>query len=62
MHAAIKPVLGATFAKATLDWPAGKNAKAKKADTKKRKAAAAASAAAAAGTKPGDGTKPPTKK
>jgi hypothetical protein len=41
----------------------GRDAKAKKAAADKRKAAAAAAAAAAAtGTKPGDGTKPPTKK
>jgi hypothetical protein len=63
MHAASKAIAGAAFAKATPDWPLGKDTKPKKAAVDKRKAAAVAPAtAAAAGTKPGDGTKPPTKK
>jgi hypothetical protein len=64
LHAASKAVAGAAFAKATRDKPPGQNAKATKAAADKRKAAAAvrAAAAAAAGTKPGDGTKPSTKK
>jgi hypothetical protein len=61
MHAA-KVAAGAAFAKATPDKPPGQESKAKKAATDKRKAAAAATTIAAAGTKPNDGTKPPTKK
>jgi hypothetical protein len=65
MHAASKAAARAEFAEATPDKPPGQLAKAKKAAADKRKAAAAAAAiaaTAAAGTKPNDGTKPPTKK
>jgi hypothetical protein len=70
LHAASKTAARAAFAKATSDKPPGQDAKAKETATDKRKAAAAeaaeaeaaAAAAAAAGTKPGDGTKPPTKR
>jgi hypothetical protein len=63
MHAVIKASAEATFTKATRDRPPGHDAKAKKAAADKCKAARAATATpTAAGTKPGDGTKPPTKK
>jgi hypothetical protein len=65
MHAASKAAARAAFAEATPGKPPGQDAKAKKAAADKRKAAAAAkaiAATAAAGTKPNDGTKPPTKK
>jgi hypothetical protein len=61
LHVANNAAVGAAFAKATPYMPPGKDAKAKKAVAGKRKATSAATAAAA-GTKPGDGTKPPTKK
>jgi hypothetical protein len=63
LHAANNIVARVALAKATPDMPPGHDAKAKKAGADKRKAATAAAAAAtAAGTKPGDGSKPPTKK
>jgi hypothetical protein len=64
LHAASKATAGAAFAKATQDKPPGQDAKTKKAAAHKRKAAAAAetTVATATGTKPSDGTKPPTKK
>jgi hypothetical protein len=62
MHASNKASAKATFAKATPDKPPGEDAKAKKAAADKRKAANASAAAIITGTKPGDGTKSPTKK
>jgi hypothetical protein len=50
------------FAKATPNKPPGQDAKAKKVAADKRKAAWAATTTTATGTKPRDGTKPPTKK
>jgi hypothetical protein len=61
LHAAGKVAVGTDFAKATPDIPPGQDFKAKMAAADKRKAAAAPTIAAA-GTKPSDGTKPPTKK
>jgi hypothetical protein len=59
LQAASKAYARAAFAKATSSKPPGQDAKAKKAAADKRKAAATTTAA---GTKPSDGTKPPTKK
>jgi hypothetical protein len=57
MHAARKAA-----SKPTPDKPPGHDAKAKTVTADKHKAVVAAAAAAAAGSKPGDGTRPPTKK
>jgi hypothetical protein len=61
LHAASKAADGAALAKATPNKPPGHDAKAEKAAAKKRKATAAAPTTSATGTKPGNGTKPPTK-
>jgi hypothetical protein len=60
MHAACKTVVRTTFAMVTPDKPPGQDAKAKKAAADKRKAVSTVTTAT--GTKPGDGTKPPTEK
>jgi hypothetical protein len=60
MHAASKATFGSAFAMATPDKPPGPDVKAKKAAADKRKAAATTTTAT--GTKPNDGTIPPTEK
>jgi hypothetical protein len=62
MHAANKARDGVAFASATPNKPPGQVTKAKKAAADKSKAVAAAATTCATGTRPGDGTKPPTKK
>jgi hypothetical protein len=62
MHDANKATARATFAKTAPHKPPGQDAKAGKAAADKHKATPTAQATGATGTKPSDGTKPPTKK